>query len=111
MGISPEQAFAHPEVRTVINIKAKQLRRHFLFRRERQEEMEQELWAHLCARLPKFNPLRGTLPAFVNVVLANHVRTLITRRTAQKRRSVPTWSLEDSEKYCHRVEDLDLEHC
>ena len=45
-----------------------------------QEDIEQELSLHLRRQLPKYNPRKGTIKTFINTVLDNKIRTMVSSR-------------------------------
>lgn len=45
-----------------------------------QEDIEQDLSLHLRRQLPKYNPRKGTRKTFVNTVLDNKIRTMVSGR-------------------------------
>ncbi|MBI2842678.1 MAG: hypothetical protein HYX78_04700 [Armatimonadetes bacterium] len=50
------------------------------YTRSDQEDIEQDLSLHLRQQLPKHNPRKGTLKTFINTVLDNKIRTMVSAR-------------------------------
>ena len=50
------------------------------YTRSDQEDIEQDLSIHLRQQLPKHDPRKGTLKTFVNTVLDNKIRTMVSAR-------------------------------
>ena len=50
------------------------------FSRSDQEDVEQDLSLHLRRQLPKHNPRKGTVKTFINTVLDNKIRTMVSAR-------------------------------
>lgn len=59
------------------------------------DDLRQELLADLLARLRSFDPARGSLGAFVGVVIAHHAARL-SRSFRRERALFPTISLDDT---------------
>lgn len=54
------------------------------YTRSDREDIEQDLSLHLRLRLPKHNPRKGTLKTFINTVLDNKIRTMVSARTTSQ---------------------------
>lgn len=50
------------------------------YTRSDQEDIEQDLSLHLRRQLPKHNARKGTLKTFINTVLDNKIRTMVSAR-------------------------------
>lgn len=50
------------------------------FSKSDQEDIEQDLSLHLRRQLSKHNPRKGTLKTFINTVLNNKIRTMVSAR-------------------------------
>ncbi len=66
--------------RNLIRYKTRRLIGQAGFTRSDQEDIEQDLSLHLRQQLPKHNPRKGTLKTFINTVLDNKIRTMVSAR-------------------------------
>jgi RNA polymerase sigma-70 factor (ECF subfamily) len=64
---------------------ARRLRRKLRISRQDEEDLRHDLIVDLLARLPKFDPERGTLGCFLNVVLAHRSSRIVHKWAAQRR--------------------------
>ena len=87
MGLDRLPPDCYAFARRLIRRKARQLARKDTFSPTDREDVEQELWLHLCQRLPQFNPAKGTIYAFVVTILERRTATLLRRYEAPKRDS------------------------
>lgn len=119
--VSPLQALAEtlvadPFVRNVVRRKVRQLLRRKGFQRYDREDLEQEFYTRLLARLPKFNQSRGHFRTFVSTVVERHAATIDAKRRRKMRdpnRSVSLEALQASQARrsgCTKVELSEQAH-
>ena len=66
-------------VKTLIQVKARQLRRQRGFTRSDEDDLRQELWLALIGQADKFDPRRASFNTFVDRVVRTAVRMLLRR--------------------------------
>lgn len=71
--------------RTLIRIKARQLRRRPSFRDSEQADIEQDLTLYLLSQAKHFDPSRATLNTFIDRVVASGAAILVRERKREKR--------------------------
>ena len=69
----------------LIQFKARQLSRRSDFTPSDEDDLQQELWVYLLARIHHFDPERGSLRTFVSQVVNSAVATILRNRQRQKR--------------------------
>ena len=84
------------KVARIIRLKAKRLIESAEFKEGERKDIEQELHLQWLLRQSRFDPTRGELETFADVVLNNAIRTMIEERRAAKRDyRLCTCSLDD----------------
>jgi len=84
------------KVARIIRLKAKRLIESAEFKEGERKDVEQELHLQWLLRQSRFDPTRGELETFVDVVLNNVIRTMVEARRAAKRDCCQcTCSLDD----------------
>lgn len=81
---APQEVYT-PYARTLIRIKARQLRRRPRFRQFDPADIEQDLTLYLLSQAKHFDPSRATLNTFIDRVVASGVATLVRERKREKR--------------------------
>lgn len=79
----------------LIRRKVRQMIRSSHYQSQDAEDLQQELSLHLVERLPRFDPQRGSINAFVNTVLERRASTLKWDRWCAKRDDHRCLSFED----------------
>lgn len=92
--VTAEELLADPFVRNVVGRKVRQLLRRKGFQNHDREDLEQEFFTRLLARLPKFNEARGHFRSFVATVVERHAATIDAKRRRKMRDPKRSVSLE-----------------
>jgi hypothetical protein len=93
-------------VTNLIHFKARRLIGQAGYTRSDLEDIEQDLSIHIYQNLPKHDPCKGTIKTFINHILDNKIRTMVSaRHTALYDVRLHAASLDEpaSSEYEHRV--------
>jgi RNA polymerase sigma factor (sigma-70 family) len=92
--VTAEELLTDSFVRNVVRRKVRQLLRRKGFQSHDREDLEQEFFTRLLARLPKFNEARGHFRSFVATVVERHTATIDAKRRRKMRDPNRSVSLE-----------------
>jgi RNA polymerase sigma factor (sigma-70 family) len=106
----PEPANAiDPTVAAIVRHKACRLVGRAGLRPQDREDLEQQLVVHILEQLQRFDPARGTWPAFVQRLVERFGQNLVRSLRAHKRNSGPLAQLfEEEPAGAEQAPDLDL---
>lgn len=85
MGTQFEAFRSNPDVAEIIKMKAWKLSQHPLFRKSDKEDIECDMWSHLFEWCDRYTPERGTMQAFVNMLMDTWAAMEIRARKRLKR--------------------------
>jgi len=98
MGTHPvHQALTTDYVKTLIQVKARQVTRHRGFRPGDQDDIEQDLIAHVLKQAHHFDPARGSVNTFIDRVIGSAIAMMLRDRKRLKRAAgLGAFSLENT---------------
>ena len=86
MGTHPvHQALTTDYVKTLIQVKARQVTRHRGFRPGDRDDIEQDLIAHVLKQAHHFDPARGSVNTFIDRVIGSAIAMMLRDRKRLKR--------------------------